>query len=202
MKMDEAYVCDFYDVARTQQRGRLTFNETMHGFRSESKKGPSLSGFGFGYLGSVWRVTGLGLSISVWWSCFSHTSTGAGEGQCFLDLRLCLSEVWRVSALVRDKSVFSGPHMKIQMVLFVLRYGWSQWKCCHMAVRALRSLPNWFFGSLDRKYLQVHKQASLTCFYPQFEDRYLFPSVSFGYEKIVILAGLWLRKECVPCRLM
>lgn len=49
--------------------------------------------------------------------------------------------------MVCDKSVFSGSHIKFQMVLIVLQYGWSQWKYRLKVVRALRSLPNWFFGS-------------------------------------------------------
>ena len=33
-----------------------------------------------------------------------------------------------VFGLVRDKSVFSGSHIKSQMFLIVLQYGWSLWK--------------------------------------------------------------------------
>lgn len=84
--------------------------------------------------------------------------------------------------MVGDKSVYFNSHIKIQIFLFVLSYEWILWKYMSKVVPALRSLPNWFFGFLDRKFLQVNKQTSLICLYPQLEDWITLPHGFYHHD--------------------
>ncbi|KAF3538998.1 hypothetical protein F2Q69_00025489 [Brassica cretica] len=96
----------------------------------------------FGRSPSPVKIKGLcspGVILSAASNCLSSGS----------DMRLSVLRITSVLAskdlkLLRFQLFPHSLYARSKWVLFVLRYGWSQWKCRLNAVQALRSLPTWF----------------------------------------------------------